>query len=236
MSCVDLGCGGGEVTLEVASLIGPEGRVIGIDMDPVKLELGRKAAGARGIANIEFKQLNVAEWEEADSYDLVYSRFLLHHLSEPLDLVKRMWGAVRRGGVIVIEDADHDGWYCHPPNEGFDFFVSTFNQALDRAGGDHAFGRKLYGCFCNADIPEPEIRLVQPARSAGEGKNMAWLTLRATKNAIVAQGIASPDQVDRALDDLWQFTQDPRSLIGAPRVFQIWSRRRPGSEHVDHQR
>ena len=98
MNCVDLGCGGGEVTLEIARLVGPDGTVKGIDMDPVKLDLGRQAAMDRGITNVRFENLNVNEWDEHDSYDAVYSRFLLHHLGRPFDLVERMWNAVRAGG------------------------------------------------------------------------------------------------------------------------------------------
>src|SRR5262245_2228001 len=54
MHCVDLGCGPGIVTLELASRVGPSGSVIGIDADPVKLDLARQAAAVRGLAHIEF--------------------------------------------------------------------------------------------------------------------------------------------------------------------------------------
>ena len=126
------------------------------------------------------------------------------------------------------EDADHDGWYCHPPNEGFEFFVRSFKQILDLAGGDHAFGRKLYRCFLEAGIPNPEIRLVQSARVSGEAKDMAWLTLDGIKDSIVSHGVASADEVERSLDDLRRLTDDPGSLIGAPRVFQVWAKRIQG--------
>jgi ubiquinone/menaquinone biosynthesis C-methylase UbiE len=49
MRCIDLGCGGGEVTLEIAGLIAPRGRVTGVDMDEIKLNLARRAAAARGL-------------------------------------------------------------------------------------------------------------------------------------------------------------------------------------------
>jgi SAM-dependent methyltransferase len=225
MKCVDLGCGGGEVTIEIAKLVAPKGRAVGIDMDAVKLELGRRAAAERGITNVDFKQANVNDWDEPDSYDFVYSRFLLQHLRRPLDLLSRMWSAVRVGGAIVVEDGDHDGWYCHPPNRGFDFFVRTYNEALDHSGGDHAFGRKLYEGFLEVGIPEPEVSLVQSARTRGDVKQLAWLTLDATKDSIISLGIASLEEVETALNDLWQLTEDHRSLIGAPRVFQVWSRR-----------
>jgi SAM-dependent methyltransferase len=225
MTCVDLGCGGGEVTMEIAKLVAPKGLAVGIDMDAVKLDLARRAASERGITNIDFKQANVNDWDEPDSCDFVYSRFLLQHLSRPLDLLSRMWNAVRVGGVIVVEDGDHDGWYCHPPNRGFDFFVRTLKEALDHSGGDHAFGRKLYEGFLEVGIPEPEVSLVQSARTRGDVKQLAWLTLDATKDSIISQGIASLEEVATALDDLWRLTEDHRSLIGAPRIFQVWSRR-----------
>jgi ubiquinone/menaquinone biosynthesis C-methylase UbiE len=153
MNCADVGCGGGEVTLEIAKLVGAGGRALGIDMDPVKLELGRRAARDRGVTNVEFEESNANQWDQPDAYDLVYSRFLLHHLRRPADVVGRMWNAVRAQGLLIIEDADHDGWYCHPPNRGFDFFVRTLRESVDRGGGDHEFGRSCTSAFLRSAFP-----------------------------------------------------------------------------------
>jgi 2-polyprenyl-3-methyl-5-hydroxy-6-metoxy-1,4-benzoquinol methylase len=132
MRCVDLGCGGGEVTFELARLVAPDGVVVGVDMDEVKLALARKAAAARGITNVEFRALNVHAWDEPATYDVVFSRFLLQHLRQPVALLRRMWAAVRPSGVIVVEDADFDGWGCHPANDGFAFFVRTYCDVIAR--------------------------------------------------------------------------------------------------------
>ena len=59
MRCIDLGCGGGEVTFELAKLVAPDGDVVGVDMDEIKLALAREAAADRGITNVEFRALNV---------------------------------------------------------------------------------------------------------------------------------------------------------------------------------
>jgi 2-polyprenyl-3-methyl-5-hydroxy-6-metoxy-1,4-benzoquinol methylase len=96
--CLDHGCGGGEVTFELARLADPAGQVVGLDMDEIKLDLARNAAQERGIANVEFRAGNVNQWSDPAAYDLIYSRFLLQHLSQPRELVKRMWAAVRPGG------------------------------------------------------------------------------------------------------------------------------------------
>jgi ubiquinone/menaquinone biosynthesis C-methylase UbiE len=227
MACIDLGCGGGEVTFELARLVAPGGFVTGVDMDEVKLGLARKAAVERGVSNVEFLAGNVNDWDDPGAYEVVYARFLLQHLSEPVDLLRRMWAAVRSGGVVIVEDADFDGWCCHPPNEGFDFFVRAYAEVIRRRGGDHATGRKLYHYFLDAGIPSPRVGLVQSVLVSGEGKELAWSTLDATSEAIRAEGVATSDELAAALASLRQFTDDDTTLIARPRVFQLWSAREP---------
>ena len=89
MRGIDLGCGGGEVTFELAKLIAPDGAVVGIDMDEIKLALAREAAAERGVTNVEFRALNVNDWDEPATYDVVFSRFLLQHLRQPVALLRR---------------------------------------------------------------------------------------------------------------------------------------------------
>ena len=137
-----------------------------------------------------------------------------------------MWAAVRPGGLLVVEDADFGGWCCHPPNDGFSFFLRAYSQVLHRRGGDPALGRKLYQYFLDAKIREPHLTLVQPARTEGEEKALAWSTLDATADAVLAEGITSEDELRAALTSLRRFTDDPATPIADPRIFRAWSRRR----------
>jgi ubiquinone/menaquinone biosynthesis C-methylase UbiE len=184
--------------------------------------------GGRGITNVEFLARNVNSWDEPDTYDVVYSRFLLQHLSEPVNLLRRMWAAVRTGGLMIVEDADFDGWCCHPPNEGFDFFVRAYAEVIRRRGGDHATGRKLYSYFLEAGTPTPQVVLAQAVFTSEEGKELAWSTLDATGDAMLAEGVATADELAAALASLRRFTDDATTLIARPRVFQLWSAREPG--------
>ncbi len=209
----DLGRGGGEITFEIARLIAPDGVVTGVDMDEVKLALARDVAVDRGITNVEFRALNVNTWDEPVAYDVVFCRFLLQHLSQPVALLRRMWAAVRPGGVIVVEDADFDGWCCHPANDGFAFFLRTYSEVLARWGGDHATGRKLYAYFRDAGIADPDVGLVTPLHIADDGKALALSTLEATADAILAEGLATETELATARAQLAAFTADPHSLI-----------------------
>ena len=216
--------GGGAVTREVAGLVAPGGTVVGIDTDEVKLGLARQAAAERGVDNVEFRVGDAGDWDQPGGYDLVYSRFLLQHLAEPVSLLRRMWATVADGGTLIVEDADFDGWCCDPPNEGFEVFLDTYRRVLAGRGGDHAIGRKLHRYFLAAGIPAPQVSLVQPVHQ-GEAKLLAWSTLEATAGTTLADGLATPDQITAALDSLRAFTDDPRTLICGPRVFQLWARR-----------
>jgi ubiquinone/menaquinone biosynthesis C-methylase UbiE len=223
--CLDLGCGGGEVTFEIARLAGPDGFVVGIDMDEVKLALAREAAGKRGLASIEFRTANVNDWDEPGAYDLVYSRFLLQHLSRPVELLQRMWAAVRAGGVIAVEDADFDGLCCHPENGAFDFYRRMLPRVCELNGGDSTIGRKLYQYFLQAGIPAPELRLVQDCGATGETKDLALSTLEASADAIVGAGLAQAGEIAAMIAALTAFAADPATVIASPRIFQLWARR-----------
>jgi ubiquinone/menaquinone biosynthesis C-methylase UbiE len=224
MRCIDIGCGGGNVTMELARLVAPGGTVVGVDMDEVKLALARRQAAERHLGNVEFTALDVGDWDEPGAYDAVYARFLLHHVNQPERLLRRMWAGVAAGGVLVVEDADFDGWCCDPPSEGLDFFLDAYRRVLARRNADHATGRKLFGYFLAAGIPDPQVSLGQPVHQ-GEAKALAYLTLDATADAIVAEGVATQDEVTAALASLGRFTDDPRTLICGPRIFQLWARR-----------
>jgi SAM-dependent methyltransferase len=223
--CLDLGCGPGLVTVELAERVGPAGRVTGVDMDPVTLEVARERATAAGLGTIDLVASNVYDWTSGPEYDLAYCRNLLQHLTRPVDVLRAMWAALRPGGVLVVEDADFSGSFCEPPNAGFDFWVDSYRQVLTANGGDWRSGRRLHQMFAAADVPAPELVVRQRLDRTEESKLMPLLTVQATRDRIVEAGIATAGEVDAALADLTAFIDDPSTLVGAPRNFQAWTRR-----------
>lgn len=226
MQCLDLGSGGGDVAFELARIVGPDGNVVGIDMDEVKIELARAEASQKGLTNIEFHAQDVSAWSEPDRYDLVYSRFVLEHLTRPLDVLVNMWAAVKRGGALVVEDTDFSGLFSEPPNAGYEFHSRMYPLTIARYGGDGSLGRKLYRLFLEAQIPGPQVKLVQWADTSGEAKRIALLTLEATAQSIVDAGFATMAQVQSAIDSLRIFTDDSTTIVGSPRIFQVWAMRK----------
>ena len=169
--------------------------------------------------------MNLHDWHEPAAYDVVYTRFVLQHLSQPVQMLRQMWEAVRPGGMLIVEDADFDGWACYPPSSGLDFFTRTYAQLIRRSGGDHSMARKLHAYFMRAGIGRPEVQVNQPVYIEGEGKTLPWTTLEATADLIVAESIASREDVEDALRDLKRLAGDQETLLLGPRIFQLWCRR-----------
>jgi SAM-dependent methyltransferase len=224
-TCIDLGSGSGDIAAELARRVGPYGTVTGVDMDGTKLELARAMAAAEGLANLRFVEADLEHWSAPATHDVVYNGLVLQHLRDPVDLLRRMWAAVRPGGVLVVEDADFDGLFCSPPNSGFDFYADRYREVLRRRGGDPAIGRKLCRHFLTAGIPDPQLKLVQRAQITGPGKWMAHSTLAATAEAIQAERLATAAEIEAALQDLSAYTDDPTTVLGEPRIFQVWARK-----------
>ena len=84
MRCLDAGCGTGAVTLQMARRVGPAGQAVGTDRDERCVELARQEAKRRS-AHAVFRMESVLGLREEGSYDLVFSRFLLSHLSQPVN-------------------------------------------------------------------------------------------------------------------------------------------------------
>jgi ubiquinone/menaquinone biosynthesis C-methylase UbiE len=227
LRCLDLGCGSGDVTFELARQAGPDGSATGLDMDPVKLGLARDEAAALGLANVTFREASIRDWHEPAAYDLVYSRFLLQHLADPVAALAQMWAAVRPGGVLIAQDADFSGLFCEPQNEGFAFYVEQYQRALELNGGGPATPRQLYHRFLAAGIPDPQARVTQTMGTGPDGptKLLALSTLDAITESVTSAGLATPEEVAAARADFAAFIADPHTLVADPRIFSVWAHR-----------
>lgn len=102
-ACLDVGCGDGQVTLELARAAGPSGRAVGIDIDEGALALARRSAEEAGVG-AEFVLTDATAPPEQGAFDLAYARLLLSHLAEPVAALRAMRSAVRADGVVAVED------------------------------------------------------------------------------------------------------------------------------------
>jgi SAM-dependent methyltransferase len=225
MVCLDVGCGGGDVTLDIAGLVSLGGRVVGWDIDETKLELARREAEERGFRNVEYRLSDLRQSEAASEFDIVYTRFLLTHLSDPAGALARLRQAARPGGVVMIEDIDLTGFFCHPYSAAFQRLKECYRQAAQRRGCDPNIGLRLPGLLLDAGFESVEVNVVQPAGIEGEVKLIVAVTMENIADSVVADGIAGREEVDRVIAELYEVAHDKRTFVGHPRVVQAWGYR-----------
>lgn len=102
---VDVGCGAGIDSLIAARMVGPEGRVVGVDMTPAMLDKARRSAAAAGIANVEFhlgvaESLPIAE----ETANVVISNGVLNLTPDKLAALREMARVLVPGGRLQIGD------------------------------------------------------------------------------------------------------------------------------------
>jgi ubiquinone/menaquinone biosynthesis C-methylase UbiE len=225
MKCLDIGCGGGHVTILMARTVGPEGRVIGTDTDAKILALAREDAKAAKAANIEFQQQDACASLWHSQFNVAYARFLLSHLNEPGNCLAAMVEACLPGGTIVIEDTDFAGSFCYPPCAAYDRYKELYQELVERRGGDSNIGPKLPAMLRRAGMRGIELNVIQPAHIQGEGKLMAPLTMARISDALTVEGLATEIEAKRILTGLNHVAADFETVISLPRIFQVWGRR-----------
>jgi ubiquinone/menaquinone biosynthesis C-methylase UbiE len=101
-TCVDVGAGGGDVTIALAEIVGRDGRVYAVDSDPRTRDEVAEAASAHS------QVLAITQAGEdlrlPEAVDLAFCRFLLLHVVDPAVVLDRMARAVRPGGWVVAQE------------------------------------------------------------------------------------------------------------------------------------
>lgn len=220
--CVDVGCGGGDIALEIARIVGADGHVVGIDMDAEKLELARADAAQAGLQNIEFRVGDAREFDDRGAYDCAFARFLLTHLSEPGDLVARMVRAVRAGGRVILEDIDYSGIVCYPPNSAIQRHIELYRELVRRRGGDADIGPRLPSLIGAAGVEGVHVRVVQPCFLEGQGKFIYSITTESIAEALEAERLVDATEVAELIAELNAFAADSTTLLTFPRIVQAW--------------
>jgi hypothetical protein len=204
---------------------------VGLDIDAVKLAKAREESTGAGLRNIEFRAMDVAAWAESATYDIVYGRFILSHLADRPAFVARLSDALRADGILILEDVDFTGSFCYPPNPAYDRYCELYSAVIRRRGGDANVGTQLYQLCLDAGFRGVHVQVVQPAHAGlAPEKGLALSTLVNIADAIIAEGLATAEELQETVAALAAFTEDVRSVIALPRVFQVWGQR-PSHEH-----
>ena len=206
MRVLDVGCGVGDVSFLVAALVGPEGWVVGVDLDAEALNLAEERMHARGITNVEFRQSDVRSVDSGRLFDAAVGRFVLHFMSDPTEAIRQIAEHVRPGGIVAFHEPDTRMKIAPAMNQPVlarlqDLFARTF----ECTGARPEIGSELYSRMRDAGLePDPKpFAEIAVHMGNGEVAYRRWAQFaRSLLPKIVEYGLATEKDILDILDQL----------------------------------
>ncbi|MDQ3762576.1 MAG: methyltransferase domain-containing protein [Actinomycetota bacterium] len=139
---VDIGCGVMGWLRLLSQWVGPDGEVVGTDIDDAMLTAATQFVAEEGLHNVVLKNDDLfATKLEPSSFDLVHARFVLTPLGRGHEQMETYLRLLRPGGTVVLEDPDWGSWHFNPPAKACQKLIALIIEAFTR-WGDAEAGRK----------------------------------------------------------------------------------------------
>lgn len=140
---LDVGCGPGTLTADLAALVAP-GRVVGLDLASGVLDEARAVATDRRLTTVDLHVGDVLALEFSDSsFDVVHAHQVLQHLGDPVAALREMRRVCRPGGIVAARDSDYASFIWYPDDPALDAWLAVYRALAKRNGGEPDAGRRL---------------------------------------------------------------------------------------------
>ncbi|HEY8523623.1 MAG TPA: class I SAM-dependent methyltransferase [Acidimicrobiales bacterium] len=142
---LDVGCGPGTLTADLAARVAP-GRVLAVDTSPEVVEQARDHAAERGVDNLDvvagdFRDLDIRH----GGFDVVHAHQVLQHLRDPVGALRHMAHLARPGGIVAARDGDYGAMVWSPASDALEEWRALYLAVTRRNGGEANAGRHLLG-------------------------------------------------------------------------------------------
>ena len=221
MNVLDVGSGAGDVSLILAELVGPDGKVTGVDGNAEILETARLRANEAGFANVEFLAGDARTLDVGDDFDALVGRMVLMYMADPAAALKQLISRLRPEGIVAFEEADITFYQSlfSPDTPLTNTLIEWAVTVFQRSGAHVGMGLNLYRTFVGAGLPEPTLGFAAPVGGSETWPGYSYIanTFRSLLPLLEEFGIATAKAVDVAtLPDRVR-----RELIAAKRPFVL---------------
>lgn len=199
---LDLGSGAGDVSMLVASIVGPTGEVVGAERSADSVAWARERVRAAGLSNVTFIQADVSELPDDEPFDAVVGRFILMFLPDPVSALRSAARLVKpQGPIVFVEPSWKAKFLLSEQVPLWAAGLTVVFATVIGSGANPDMGLQLYRAFQEAGLPAPSMEM--EAILGNEPERTRWLgdILRSLQPQTQALGISTA-----ALGDLETFT------------------------------
>ncbi len=226
LRAVDIGCGAMGWLRLLSEWVGPDGQVVGSDMQDEMLQAAGQLVADERLGNVTLVKddLFASELEPA-SFDLVHARFQLGPLGRGDEQMATYLRLVRPGGVVVLEDVDPASWHFLPPAPACEQLLPLVAEAFRRAGGDPDAAVTQLRLFRSAGI-EVHVRAEVQVLPPGNPYNRLLLQFVNALDGLL-RSFVDPDRLGELRNQAEQEVDDPHRWGVTFTLIQSWGR--PGA-------
>jgi SAM-dependent methyltransferase len=204
---IECGCGPLGGLAVMAEMVGPGGRVVGVDFNEPAIQRARSVVAALELSNVEVFAGDVHELGAAalgGPFDLAYSRLFLMHQPDPVRTLGQIANLLRPGGWVVAQEAlRYPPPRSHPHLDALGAYWDLTYQVLERAGGVPAGA--VDGLPNSARAAGLEVVAVEGSFTTAKpelGFELHASTMLAARERIIASGVAAGEQIDALVSEL----------------------------------
>ncbi|WP_127504067.1 class I SAM-dependent methyltransferase [Actinoplanes solisilvae] len=156
VTVLDIGCGPGTITGDLARLVTPA-RVTALEVTEEALSLARAEIARRGLTNVDFVVGDVHKLDFADdTFDVVHAHQVLQHLGDPVAALREMRRVTKPGGQIAVRDSDYAAFAWYPRLPELDEWMALYQRVARSNGGEPDAGRRLLAWAHAAGLTDVE--------------------------------------------------------------------------------
>jgi SAM-dependent methyltransferase len=221
---LDVGAGPGFATLDLAELVGPEGRVTAIDLSTRFLGVLKARAQDRGYGNIRTFEVDLNKDALPEGpYDFVWARWCHIFLKHPRELIARIAKAVKPGGRVVLHEyADYGAWRMIPDRPSFNHFVGAVMKSWRETGGEPDIGAQIPGWLESEGLTVLSSELVSYFLAPSDPM-WVWPTSYVDNGGarLVELNQLTREEARRVSEDVVAAAGDPVSRMITPTLIEI---------------
>ena len=200
MKVLDVGSGAGDVALTLADFVGPEGTVIGVDVNPDILKTAQARADAAGITNVEFIADDIRTLDLPNDFHAVVGRLVLMYMADPAEALRHLATHLRSGGIAAFQEVDFTPYTAalYPDTPLANTLIEWGRTVFERSGAHLEMGMDLYKAFVDAGLPEPTLHFEAPMGGPEDWPGFEYLanSFRSLVPLLEAYGIATAEELD----------------------------------------
>ncbi|WP_034272218.1 class I SAM-dependent methyltransferase [Haloechinothrix halophila] len=138
---LDVGCGPGSITADLAELVAS---VTTVETSPDALDAAARLCAERELRNVRFLHADVAALPFPDgAFDVVHAHQVLQHVADPVAALREMRRVCAPGGVVAARDADYAAMTWYPELPGMAEWRAAYRRVARAEGGEPDAGRRL---------------------------------------------------------------------------------------------